>query len=343
LTCRFKPAQWCDVTKELDFDDTERNEAVHSLLVSGFIRFMPETTEIIALTSDGIAKGDELLLHLQNPDIRDPMPETLEAIRAELDYWEIHLHDGDPGSNWWEQVQARIEGLRHRENRFLTPVSITNNAIGPNSRNNIYSVDQSSNQASGSGTEQPQVAAAAIGSRTCPFQLQIGFEWHQLSYDLVRGAWRDEQFDPNRLQSLVVCVKNPIAPLGERGITTPSLVSHLKLRSELENVEVDRAYWLGRSTNAVTLQSGQSAGVVVGSFDYAHWVTHSNPYSESPFQGIVPAVIAPLGKKHTIPRVSPIAVTLSILNGGSMATLSQWPFLIHFGAGKLAIQQLESE
>jgi hypothetical protein len=49
--------------------------------------------------------------------------------------------------------------------------------------------------------------------------------------------------------------------------------------------------------------------------------------------------IAPLGEKHTIPRVSPIAATLSILRGGSLATLAQWPFLIHFGVGKLAIQQ----
>jgi len=56
------------------------------------------------------------------------MPETLDAIGADLNYWEVHLNDGDPGSNSWEQVQARIISLRHRENRFLTSVSITNNA-----------------------------------------------------------------------------------------------------------------------------------------------------------------------------------------------------------------------
>jgi hypothetical protein len=146
LTHRFKPAEWVAITKELGFTDAQKNEAVTFLRTAGLIQFTPESTQIIALTSDGIAKGNELLLHQQNRDVRDPMPKTLDAIRADLNYWEEHLNDGDPGSNWWEQVQARIVGLRHRENRFLTPVSITNNAIGPNSRNNINSLDRSTNR-----------------------------------------------------------------------------------------------------------------------------------------------------------------------------------------------------
>jgi hypothetical protein len=159
-TRRFKPAEWFGTTKELGFTDSQRNEAVTSLRTSGFISFTPESTEIIALTSSGIAKGDEFLLRQKNPDVQAQMPETPDEIRAELDYWEVHLHDGAPGSIWWEQVQARIDGLRHRENRFLTPpISITNNAIGPNSRNNANSVDQSSNSASEIDTAKVQSAS----------------------------------------------------------------------------------------------------------------------------------------------------------------------------------------
>jgi hypothetical protein len=148
LTRRFKPAEWYEITKELGFTDSQRHEAVTSLRTSGFISFTPESTEIIALTSSGITTGNELIVRQQNRDVSDPMPETLEGIRADLDYWDSRLYEGEPGSNWWEQVQARIVSLRHRENRFLTtPISITNNAIGPNSRNNVNSVDQSSNSA----------------------------------------------------------------------------------------------------------------------------------------------------------------------------------------------------
>jgi hypothetical protein len=130
LTRRFKPAEWYEITKELGFTDSQRHEAVTSLRTSGFISFTPESTEIIALTSSGITTGNELIVRQQNRDVSDPMPETLEGIRADLDYWDSRLYEGEPGSNWWEQVQARIVSLRHRENR-----------------NNVNSVDQSSNSA----------------------------------------------------------------------------------------------------------------------------------------------------------------------------------------------------
>jgi hypothetical protein len=87
--------------------------------------------------------------HQPSRRVSDPLPKALEEIRADLDYWQERLYDGDPGSNWWEQVKARIEGLRHLENRILgprAPVAITNNAIGPNSRINQNSIDQSTNE-----------------------------------------------------------------------------------------------------------------------------------------------------------------------------------------------------
>jgi hypothetical protein len=89
-----------------------------------------------------------LISRKPSPALTDPMPDTLEALRAELDYWEPRQYDGEPGSSWWEQVRARIEGLRHRENRLLSAqqsVSVTNNLLGPNSRINHNSFDQSEN------------------------------------------------------------------------------------------------------------------------------------------------------------------------------------------------------
>ena len=340
-THRFKPAEWVAVTKELGFTETQKNEAVTSLRTAGLIRFTPESTQIITLTSDGIAKGDELILKQQNRDVGDPMPETLDAIRADLDYWEAHLHDGEPGSNWWEQVQARIVGLRHRENRFLTPLSITNNAIGPNSRNNVNSLDQSTNRIDPGYTQMPDAVRRTNESVPRTSRLECTLEWRDMSYHLPRGAWIEDNFSPTRLQSLIVCVKNPIAPIGERGSVTPLLVAHLVLTVASRTVEIDRAYWRGRDTNEIALPPGKSGGIVVGGYDNGGWVVYANPYSQSPFQGIIPEVIAPLGEKHALPSTSPIALTVSILNNESLETLAQWQFVIHFGPGGLRVERIE--
>lgn len=338
MTHRFKPAEWFAVTKELGLTDAQRNEAIRSLHNSGWIQFTPESTEIIAFTPDGVAKGDALLLQRRNRDVRDPMPETLDAIRAELNYWEEHLNDGEPGSNWWEQVQARIVGLRHRENRFLTPVSITNNAIGQNSRNNINSVDQSTNRVSQDDPETPEAMSCANESRSRGSSLTCSLEWRHLSFDLPRGAWIDDNFTPTRLQSLVVFIKNPIAPVGERGSVTPPLVAHLTLTAASRSVEVDRAYWLGRDTNEIVLHHGKSGGIIVGGYENGGWVVYANPYGQSPFQGIIPEVIAPLGEKHALPGGAAIALTVSLVNNESLETLAQWRFVIHLGPGRLLVE-----
>ena len=343
LTHRFKPAEWFAVTKELAFTDAQRNEAVTSLRTAGLIRFTPESTQIVAFTSRGVSKGNELIALQQHRDVSDPMPDTLEGIRADLDYWESRLYLGDPGSIWWDQVQARLVALRHRENRFLTPVSITNNAIGPNSRNNISSVDQSTNRVSQHGAERSNAMRRANESRPRASRLECSLEWRYLSFHLPRGAWIDDNFSPTRLQSLIVCVKNPIAPLGERGLVTPPLVAHLTLKTASRSVEIDRAYWLGRDTNEIALHPGKSGGIVAGGYDSGGWVVHANPYSVSPFQGIIPEVIAPLGEKHALPNATPIDLIVSILNNESLETLEQWQFTVRFGQGGLRVEKIEPD
>ena len=143
LTTRITPMQWIALAKELGLSDSARGEVVTFLRTKGYVSYKPETTEIMALSPSGIEMAD--LQIRKRPKVSDVFPDTLEGIYAELDYWELHLNDGYPGSIYWDQVQARIEGLRHRENRLRPLISITNNAIGPNSRINQCSVDQSVN------------------------------------------------------------------------------------------------------------------------------------------------------------------------------------------------------
>ena len=157
LSARFKPMQWFEATKEQGLTDSQRREAITSLRISGFVQFKPESTEILAIMPAGIAMADQLILRQHSPQVNDPMPSTIDEICAELDYWELHLYDGDPGSNWWVQVQARIEGLRHKENRLRPLVSITNNLSGPNSRVNQNSIDLSTNLVSQDSGEPNQI------------------------------------------------------------------------------------------------------------------------------------------------------------------------------------------
>jgi hypothetical protein len=150
-TARIVPMQWVAIAKEVGLSDKARNEAITNLRARGYITFNPETTQIVALSPAGIEMGDQLVR--QKPKLRDPMPNTLEAICAELDYWESHLTDGEVGSNDWVMMKERIVGLRHRENRFRPSVHITNNAIGSNSRINQGSTDRSMNLVSQGGAD----------------------------------------------------------------------------------------------------------------------------------------------------------------------------------------------
>ena len=133
MTARIVPMQWVAIAKEIGLSDKARSEAITHL----------RTTQIIALSPAGIEMANQLVR--QKPKLGDPMPNTLEAICVELDYWEAHLTDGEVGSNDWVTTKERIAGLRHRENRFRPSVYITNNATGSNSRINQGSIDQSVN------------------------------------------------------------------------------------------------------------------------------------------------------------------------------------------------------
>jgi len=93
MTARIVPMQWIAIAKEIGLADKARNEAITYLRTNGYITFNPETTEIIAISPAGIEMADQLIR--ERPKMSDPMPDTLEGICAELDYWELHLNDGE--------------------------------------------------------------------------------------------------------------------------------------------------------------------------------------------------------------------------------------------------------
>lgn len=152
LSARIKPFQWVPLGKGICSSDAGLTHAVTTLRGKQWIRFCPESTQIIALTEHGIAMADDLIRQANSPQIDAPIPTTLRDIRADLAHWEVRLYEGDPGSLYWEQVKARIGALRHAELRFLQPQpSVYASIQGDNARLNVNSTDQSVNEIRNSG------------------------------------------------------------------------------------------------------------------------------------------------------------------------------------------------
>jgi hypothetical protein len=139
--------EWVALANHLGLSEKIRNEAIKQLLVQNLAQFSPQTTEIIALTAEGVALADQLIMQLVGARVDDPLPDDLCGISSQLLYWQKRQFDGEPQSMWWHQVQARIDALRHAEIRLAKPPHSTINATltGSNARLNINSSDQSTN------------------------------------------------------------------------------------------------------------------------------------------------------------------------------------------------------
>jgi hypothetical protein len=74
----------------------------------------------IGITDSGVTKVEDgrasqfLMIRLDAP-----FPTTSRAVSEELEFWFRRQHDGEPGSNHWNQVQARIDHLRYLDQRVV--------------------------------------------------------------------------------------------------------------------------------------------------------------------------------------------------------------------------------
>jgi hypothetical protein len=152
--------EWVAIAKTAGLSDEGRSEAIRYLLAKGFIEFTSQTTQIIALTIAGVELADQLITRLVGPRPDDPLPTSAEDIRTHLAYWQGRQFNGEPQSNWWYQVQARIDALRHAEQRFMPGAgqTITAHFAGPNARLNVNSTDQSINAVIAERTSRNRLA-----------------------------------------------------------------------------------------------------------------------------------------------------------------------------------------
>ena len=55
-------------------------------------------------------------------NFEDPYPTTLNDVQVEIDYWASRQHEGQPGSDFDNDVRKRLEHLRHLYDRYLRQV-----------------------------------------------------------------------------------------------------------------------------------------------------------------------------------------------------------------------------
>ena len=117
---RVVPSQWISVAKELGFTDAERDESLKRLYADQLIQKKP-ASESFELTQKGVSIAEERSrMQTPGPKMDDALPDTLEELRTELAHWEKRQHEDEPHSNWWEQVEARLRALRHKEQRLMS-------------------------------------------------------------------------------------------------------------------------------------------------------------------------------------------------------------------------------
>ena len=112
----MKPQEYSALATKIGLTNSEMQAAIRRLKEDLLIRFHPESTEIIRLTQKGIQEGDYWKTRSVQPMHSDPLPDTLDGVNAEMDYFAQQLPRNLPNTAEWGWTTARLELLQRRHN-----------------------------------------------------------------------------------------------------------------------------------------------------------------------------------------------------------------------------------
>jgi hypothetical protein len=72
--------EWLALANQLALSEKTPNEAITQLLTKKLIQFNPLSTQIIALTAEGVALADQLIMRMVGARVDDPLPDDLNGI-----------------------------------------------------------------------------------------------------------------------------------------------------------------------------------------------------------------------------------------------------------------------
>src|SRR5271156_3752094 len=115
----MKPMEYSALATRIGLTNSEMQSAISQLKRDLLIRFDPESTQIIRLTTKGIQEGSSLRFRNEHPEISDPLPDSLDGVDAEINYFAQLVAECLPGSNDWEWITERLKNLRYRHSTML--------------------------------------------------------------------------------------------------------------------------------------------------------------------------------------------------------------------------------
>jgi hypothetical protein len=109
------PMEYKALAVQIGFNDSQLAIALRELKRENWIA-LDNTTQGIRLTPDGAHTGDYWQYRAESVLLNDPLPDSLESVRIEMNHFGQELQGTQPRSSEWQWISARIEALRHQEN-----------------------------------------------------------------------------------------------------------------------------------------------------------------------------------------------------------------------------------
>jgi uncharacterized protein (TIGR02391 family) len=112
---KLTPLEYSDLGSQIGLSPNEFRMALSILRGDGLIAYPNPATEMITLTRAGVERADYLRFRQELPMLGDPLPDALEGVQEELNFWVQERPKHQSRSEEWQQINARINDLRHQE------------------------------------------------------------------------------------------------------------------------------------------------------------------------------------------------------------------------------------
>jgi hypothetical protein len=174
------------------------------------------------------------------------------------------------------------------------------------------------------------VAAQPNGDRIPDLSLKVG--WGTVEQD--SGKFEFSEAGGQRAY-IVEVINNPASPLGV-AYPARSIVARITFKCGVRNLFIDRAYWVGREENEITLDVGSTAQILVGVLKGTQWTLYGNPTAHLIYSDWMVVFKEPVVREFPDMGTEPIEIDIHIIsmeNRLASRTLVHKHILVEFEGG----------
>lgn len=138
-------AEYEALADDLGLSNSQLSQAIRELQRDSLIS-LEDTTRAFKLTARGVQEGDYWTTHALKILHNDPLPESLDEVRKEIDYFANEQLTTHPHTSEWDWAGKRLTLLQHKENVMVREASTAVYILsGAGARVNVNSADNSVN------------------------------------------------------------------------------------------------------------------------------------------------------------------------------------------------------